>query len=222
MNEEKVREAFSRAKKDIHTLQSQISELTTEIKQLKRTLDQTDTSDRQTDRHKTQTVPQEIGGFSSPNLAVSTGNEGVQTDRQTIRQTDRHGQKFAQTSSETSQQTSQQDPITQAEKVSEVLNSLNTLKRDLRSQFKKLTPQEMFVFSTIYQLTEQGLEVDYSLVAEKTHLTQSSIRDYIQKIIQKNIPLIKSKDNNKRIILSIPSDFKSMASLQTILSLRDL
>ncbi len=80
----------------------------------------------------------------------------------------------------------------------------------------------MLVFSTIYQLEEQGFIVDYPLLASKLSLSESSIRDYTLKIIKKGIPLLKNKENNKKITLSISLDLKKIASLNTILQLREI
>ena len=80
----------------------------------------------------------------------------------------------------------------------------------------------MLVFSTIYQFESQGFVVDYSLLSEKLGLTESAVRDYTRKITIKGIPLLKIKENNKKITLSIPSDLKKIASLDTILALREL
>ena len=80
----------------------------------------------------------------------------------------------------------------------------------------------MAVFSAIYTFEEQGFVVDYSLISQKLGLSESSIRDYVHKIIKKGIPLLKSKENNKKVALSISQDLKKIASLQTILNLRKL
>ncbi|MBU0466293.1 MAG: hypothetical protein KJ718_04370 [Nanoarchaeota archaeon] len=219
MNKEKIKQAFQKVKQDNLDLQSQISMLTREIQEIKRTLTQTENqTDRhiiQTDRHIIQTVPQEEGGSKPQNSTISTRNKGVQTDRQTNRHTHRQTEKFAL-------ENPVQDPITKIGKVSEVISSLDALKKDLRKQFKQLTQQEMLVYSTTYQLTNEAIDVDYSLLSEKTGLSESSIRDYIRKIIKKNIPLEKTKENNKRIVLTIPPEFKRIASLDTITALRNL
>ncbi|MEK6846579.1 MAG: hypothetical protein AABY16_00245, partial [Nanoarchaeota archaeon] len=96
------------------------------------------------------------------------------------------------------------------------------LKKEVRLKFKRLTEQEMLVFSTIYQLEEQGFVVDYAILAQKLNLTEISIRDYVHKILKKEIPLIKSKEANKKIVLSIPQELKRIASLQTIFQLRNI
>jgi predicted transcriptional regulator len=106
--------------------------------------------------------------------------------------------------------------------VSETLSQLDDLKKAIRQQFKVLTNQEMLVFSTLYQLEEQGFTVDYSLISQKLSLSESSIRDYILRIIKKGIPIQKTKENNKKVFLSISSDLKNIASLSTIIQLREL
>lgn len=115
-----------------------------------------------------------------------------------------------------------EDPVTKIGKVAELINSLDALKKDLRRQFKRLTPQEMLVYSTIYQLTDQAIDVDYSILSKKTGLSESSIRDYVQKLLKKGIPLEKTRENNKRILLAVPPEFKRMTSLETIISLRSI
>ncbi|MEK6893093.1 MAG: hypothetical protein AABX07_02725 [Nanoarchaeota archaeon] len=152
--------------------------------------------------------------LKTPIFNVSSGNDGVPTDRQTNQQTNQHigneGVSHTQSASNSIQ------------RVSELINSLDALKQEVRFKFKKLTSQEMLVFSTIYQLESLGLQVDYPLVAKKLSLTESSIRDYTQKIIKKGIPLIKLKENNKKIFISISPDLKKIASLSTILQLREI
>src|SRR3990167_7607993 len=141
----------------------------------------------------------------------------IPTDRQTNQQTDRH----IISNTKSPFQASITSPPS-LKQVSEVLNSLDDLKKDLRRQFKKLTSQEMLVFATIYQLEEEGLIVDYSLISTKLKLSESSIRDYALKIMRKGVPLTKIKENNKKVILSIPLELKKMASLQTLIALREI
>jgi len=110
-----------------------------------------------------------------------------------------------------------EDKISHLERVSEVLNSLDTIKKEIRTKFKHLTIQEMTVFSTIYELEDKGFIVDYSLISSKLDLSESSIRDYVQKIIKKGIPITKTKENNKKILVSIDPNLKKIASLETII-----
>ena len=77
------------------------------------------------------------------------------------------------------------------------------------------------MFSTVYQL-EGFMDVNYKTLSEKLGLSESSIRDYIGKLIKKGIPVDKIKLNNKNIKLSISEDLKKIVSLPTILQLREI
>lgn len=117
------------------------------------------------------------------------------------------------------EQIAQQDQFSRA---SALLKNLDSIKKEVRLKFKKLTPQEFKVFSTIYQLEEQNQQIDYPLLSKKLNLSGSSIRDYISKIIIKGIPLTKEKLNNKEILLHISPELKKIASLASIIQLREL
>jgi len=92
----------------------------------------------------------------------------------------------------------------------------------MRLKFKKLTEQEFLVFSTIYQFDEEIGYSDYKLISERLNLTESSIRDYVGRIIKKGISVDKTKINNKYIKLNISEKLKKIVSLPTILQLREL
>ena len=242
-----IKDAFSKVKEDISSLKEQLYTISKELFSLKSTIldiknqtdnqtdRQTNTSTNQTNTNKTQTnkeLRQEnraLEGIKTPNFDISTGNEGVQTDRQTIRQTDRQIERFVQYSKPIEEANysppstiSTEDRISHIKNVSEILDSLDELKKDLRFKFKKLTSQEMSLFSLIYDLEERGFTVDYSLLSSKLSITQSAVRDHIRNILSKGIPLKKLKENNKKVFLSIPLELKKVASLQTILSLRNI
>lgn len=222
-----IKEAFSRIKEDILFLQEQIITINQQIEEIKRTLEEKKegTTAQKQDNQTIQQINPTQNQTPTDNLpykplkssisAISTGNDGVPTDRQTDRQTNQH-------IPENNEKLGKIDRINQIRRVSEVLESLDSIKKELRTNFKQLTSQEMAVFSIIYNLEEQGFVVDYSLISQKLGLSESSIRDYIHKIIKKGVPLIKIKENNKKVTLSISPDLKKIASLQTILSLRNL
>ena len=140
-------------------------------------------------------------------LGISKGNQGVQTDRQTDRQTD--------------QQTKKEEKNALDNAV-EILDSLDNLKKEMRLKFKRLTEQETLIFSTIYQLEEEIGYSDYKSLARRLNLSESSIRDYVRRLITKGIPLNKQKINNKEIHLFVDKNLKKVASLSTILSLREI
>jgi hypothetical protein len=161
------------------------------------------------------TVPCEVGGLKSTNLSFSTRNRGVPTDKQTNQQTDNP----TDISFEKEQKTIAQH----IQEASEILDSLDNLKKEIRLKFKNITQQEMLVFSTIYQLEEQFPEgVEYKQIAAKLKLSEFSIRDYTQKLMNKGIPIEKLKLNNKKILLKISPELKKIASLDTLIRLRSL
>jgi hypothetical protein len=142
------------------------------------------------------------------NYLFSTGNGGVPADRQTNQQTNQH-------IIPTQKTPSFNESIT-------ILSSLDELKKEVKSKFKKITDQEFLVFSSIYQLCEQEGYTDYKALSQKLNLTESSIRDYVGKLIKKEIPLEKIKLNNKLIQLKISDNFRKIASLPVLLQLRGL
>ena len=238
MENEQIKNAFSKVKQDITNLYDEILSIKSELSDIKllfkgldnnlnsfnftKTLSSTDNStslpqNQTNSKNTTQntTVPQEIEGLKHQNLTTSTGNEGVSTDRQTDRHADRQTQKSTQNNKENRESNLHEASI--------ILNSLDRLKKEIRLKFKHVTTQEMAVFSTIYQLEEQDFtNVTYKQIALNLHLTESSIRDYVQRMITKGIPIQKQKINNRKILLSISPELKKIATLSTIIQLREL
>ena len=167
-------------------------------------------------------------GLKEANMEISTGNRGVPTDKQTDKQTNRQThfptqnptQNYKKPLEIPSQIIQSTSPPTLT--TSLVLSQLDSIKKEIRLKIKRLTNQEMLIFSSIYQFDEQGEIIDYSFLSNKLNLSESSIRDYTQRIIAKGLPIIKEKINNKRIILHISPDLKKFASLNTLISLRNL
>ena len=207
-----LKEAFQRIKEDIISLKEDLYSVKKDIEGLKEMLKIANVlpAFNSTTQHINSTIPTQNPAHKSPfsplkgeNQHISTGNEGVPTDRQTDQQTDR------------------QTPHSSISDATEILNSLDNVKKEIRLKFKRLTDQEVLVFSTIYQLEEESGPIDYKSISQKLLLTESSIRDYVGRLIKKGIPLEKKKINNKTIQLSISQNLKKIASLSTILYLRD-
>ena len=219
-----IKEAFQKIKEEMSFLKGEISRLSLEVIKIQNGVDITTTptqnptnTDRPTDiPTHIPTVPQEMKGFQNSIKEVSTGNEGVPTDtltdRQTIQQTDilgTFGPKIEQNLS--------------IENIQDTLNNLDNLKKEVRLKFKRLTPQEMLVFSTIYTLESKGIEeITYKTIASNLNLSESSIRDYVIKLSAKGIPVVKQRLNNKQIVLKISPGLQKIASLSTIIKLREL
>jgi hypothetical protein len=162
-------------------------------------------------------------------LGISNGNEGVQTDRQTNQQTNQQTdftlkKEFLQDSTfkKIDYKSSYNNKEFLIDNAANILDSLDGLKKEIRLKFKRLTDQELTVFSAIYQLDEENGSSDYKMLSKRLNLTESSIRDYTCRLIKKGIPINKVKINNKQIQLNISSSLKKIATLNTILQLRDI
>ncbi len=237
-----VKEAFQKVKEDISFLKNELNILKNEISQTNNSLNrlyelfnkknnlnnQTNNStDRQiikTDSTNNSTHNTFFKASKPNNLGISTRNEGVSTDRQTDRQTNRQTN-FQQNYSKNQNNKNNTNYFNSQKEMGDaldVLNSLDNIKKEIRNKFKRLTPQEMLVFSTIYQLEEEEELVNYKAVSQKINLSESSVRDYVWRIIKKGIPVEKTKINNKSIHLKISSELRKIATLNTIVKLRDL
>ncbi len=214
-----LKESFQRVRQDIEYLAQEIEVIKQLLSDLK--IQQTNKQETSTNQHFFPTSQSQEEALKPLILPFSTRNEGVPTNQPTNKQTNQHPPISTPTLERSSFKQIDRT-FSNIQKVSEVLSSLDDLKKEVRLKFKRLTEQEMIVFSTIYQLEEQGFVVDYALLSQKLNLTEISIRDYIHKILKKEIPLLKSKESNKKITLSIPLDLKRITSLQTITQLRNL
>ena len=219
-----IKEAFSKIKKDIQFLKDEILQLKLQIaKQTdNQTHIQTNTTHiptqivKQTDNQThIQTNTTHILPIESPyhqNSDSSMGNEGVPTNRQTDKQTHQQTHNITHDTN--------RSEFTQA---NNILESIDNIKKGIRVKFKRLTPQEMLVFSTLYTLEEQNIiEITYRTLSKQINLSESSIRDYINKLIKKGIPIEKIRQNNKTILLNTSQDLKNIATLATIQTLREI
>lgn len=153
-----------------------------------------------------------LEGLKSQNITLSTGNEGVPTDKPTDKPTNQHPL--------ISHGNTSYDDF---HKATEILSSLDSIKKEIRLKFKRLTNQEMVVFSRLYSLEDQNIDdINHKTLALSLNLSESSIRDYINRLISKGIPIEKIRQNNKKISLKISENLKKVATLATIIGLRDL
>lgn len=210
-----IKEAFSKIKEDISSLQHQISELKLIVSSLKQDNWQTNTSFLPANNAiasntsaQSPALPQEIRGFQDTFNNTSTGNKGVPTDNKADSQADLLTDKHSQIN---------------VFKIQETLDSLDAIRKELRLKFKRLTSQEMLVFSTLFSLENEGIQdITYKTLSSHLNLTESSIRDYVTKLLSKGVPIRKTKQNNKIVLLSISPELKKIANLSTIIKLRDL
>jgi hypothetical protein len=227
-----IKEAFSKIKQDMDFLKEEIVAIRNKLNNLQSNLE---TSAKQTtptqgpmpsaQQTNIQTPPptqsiQNIGaeGLYGQDIATSTGNEGVPTNRPTYQQTDQHP-----TDSYGKPPERKISSLEDFKKASEILHSLDSIKKEIRAKFKLLTSQEMLVFSTLYGLEEQNIqETTYRTLSKILCLSESSIRDYINKLLKKGVPINKIRQNNKTILLQISPDLKGVTTLEAIQKLREL
>ncbi len=221
---DKIKEAFQKVKIDIEFLKNEIASLKKNLLELTEKIpldiekkDKEFVEGIETNQQKNQAYAEEFPTdkyhfkpLKPQNLGISTGNQGVPTDKQTDKQTDRHIKNRPEKS-----QNSFDGAL-------EILNSLDSLKKEIRLKFKRLTNQEFLIFSTIYQLDNELGYSNYRLLSQKLNLSESAIRDYVGRIIKKGISIEKIKINNKNVQLSISEKLKKIASLATILQLREI
>ena len=212
-----LKEELNKLNKDILLLKEEVYTLKKEIFQLRSLLFNLNNNSLSTESLNFKTHPSisptEESLFKSlkdKKVVISIGNRGVQTDRQTDQQTDKRPIfEFKMN----------ENPL---ESIPGLLSSLDNLKKEVRLKFKRLTEQEILVFSAIYQLEEEKGLCKYKDLSNKLSLTESSIRDYVRRLILKGIPIEKTKIHNKEVLLSISPNLKKIASLNTILELRNL
>jgi DNA-binding MarR family transcriptional regulator len=209
-----MREEINILKQDLSKSIENLSELAKTIKDLTLQVSKISTKekiDTPTDNLQNPTYPTHTPTDSlsfkplkGQNMGISTGNGGVPTNRQTDKQTN------------------QQTEKTYFGDALEILNSFDNIKKEIRNKFKRITDQEFLVFSTIYQMAEETGYANYKSLSQRLNLTESSIRDYVGRLIKKGIPVEKTKINNKMIQLSISEKLKKIAPLPVIFQLREL
>ena len=242
----KIKEAFQQVKEDINTLTQDLGFLRIELKKTQEEMikicnilshinkEKDEKSDPNNENWESKEDPAHqhinltnsvhipadkavLSEFQAKNKQFSTGNEGVPTDRQT----DQHINTSPINNIKIPENYEKMDPNS-IEKAAKMLESLDNIKKEIRITFKRLTEQEVLVFSAIYQLDEEHGYTDYKALATKLGLTESSIRDYVGRLLKKGIPLEKKKINNKLIQISVSKNLKKIATLSTILQLREL
>lgn len=224
---DQIKEAFRKVKEDMDSLKEELNSLKMQLRDLRISLDKPilyenkpaiNPANPPLNPTYSNLIPTHNPPFNplKPLISgISSGNEGVPTDKQTNQQTNQQIDK----SSYNQEEVSKKDSILDAVKI---LDSLDNLKKEIRLKFKRLTDQEMVVFSSIYQGCEEEGFTDYKTLSQKLKLTESSIRDYVGRIIKKGVPVEKIKVNNKNIQLIISPNLKKITSLSTILQLREL
>src|SRR3989344_2873677 len=100
--------------------------------------------------------------------------------------------------------------------------SLETVKKEFEELFKGLTDREFSVFMTIYQLEDEfgHGSIRYQDISKALKLTEISIRNYVNSMINKGIPINKVRQYNKKVSLSIKKELKELNLASKLLKLR--
>ncbi|MCL6500686.1 MAG: winged helix-turn-helix domain-containing protein [Candidatus Pacearchaeota archaeon] len=237
VDENKVRESFFKIREDILYLQQEITILRQEIEEIRQSIARflicrayphmpSTHSTKPQDTTHIPTHNLSIYSPIQPNFHSSIGNEGVPTDTQHIN--NRQISTLKRTSEgpkgtfpEGQEEQEEQEKKQEDARIFSVSRLMDNLKRDLGEKFKRLTKQEFLIFSVIYTLDEELGRTTYNDIARRTGLTESSVRDYVRRLITKGIPIAKEKLNNKTIILKIPRELKDLATLDKLSKLSD-
>jgi hypothetical protein len=163
------------------------------------------------------TYPSKFEGIK-PYLAFSNGNEGVPTLPQ---QTNTQSNTYPADDFIYKLQHIENPQSAQTSKLS-IRQLVSMLKEDLKIKFKSLTKQEFYVFSTLFTMEQElNKPLTYRDIAVKTGLTDSTIRDYIARLMAKGIPILKQKSNNKDIFLRVSEELRNLATLDNLSSIKD-
>ena len=234
-----IKEAFDKIKQDIFFLKEQLNSITTQLNNLS-----TENNSLRNSIINNQTNPTHIPTQQDPLISTPThiptqqfdlnylektnndtsiGNGGVPTDKPTDRQTNQQTDNQYIESSYNLKRSDKYEETNSFERASEILGTLDSIKKEIRIKFKRLTPQEMLIFTTLYSLEEQDIgDITYKVISQHLRLSESSVRDYVTKLKSKGIPIQKNRLNNKQISLKISPDLKKIANLPTIIRLRDI
>jgi len=83
--------------------------------------------------------------------------------------------------------------------------------RQVEEVFKSLTKQEFLTFMTLYQLEDDlNRNLTYSELSKYLKLSEGCIRTYLSQMIKKGLPIVKTRHNNKLILLGVNSHFRDL------------
>ncbi len=201
--EEKIRNSFLKIKQDMQEMKQEIQTIKQEITEIKDILNPA----------HVPAHPQQSSTYSSikqgikPQIPISIRNDGVPADSQQTTNTPQLADLFKK-----KQETAVQQPHSQLSS-RDIKNLVQGLTSDLKAKFKSLSKQELYIFSLIYNMNLRGENTDYKSLSIKAGLTESSIRDYISRLIHKGVPIEKERINNKTVLISVSDEFKNIATL---------
>ena len=225
-----IKKSFEKVKQDINDLSSYLLELKKEIElikkeisQLKRTLSSVGKFQHISNTNPTHKKQDSKFLRIKPYFSVSTGNKGVPTllRHSYVTPTSHLTELLPMENQREKQQEVQREKgeknqnINQEKELKNIGSTLSQYKSEIIKRFKNLTRKEFEIFTLIYTLQETN-EVTYKLLAEKTGLAPSSVRDLVNRLVLKGIPIEKMKNINREIVVRIPDELKKISSLDAL------
>ena len=90
-------------------------------------------------------------------------------------------------------------------------SDIKDFKQELEKKFSNLQSRKLYAFIVIYELEEERDFVTYFDIADKMGITPDCVRTYVSSMINKGIPILKKRINNKVTCLSILPEFRSLS-----------
>jgi chromosome segregation ATPase len=187
---EKIRNSFSNVKNDISNLGISLNKLEDETREGKETI-----LNLNSKFELLKDDLKDIKAILSDLKQPSTGNEGVINNHQ-----------------QSTVNNHQQSTTTEKE--------LKSLENDFSKLFKNLTDREFSVFMAIYELEKQFNETNYSQIANRLNLTETTVRGTVNRLISKKLPVSKERLFNGKTSLSLKKDFHDLNLLGKLVRLR--
>ena len=99
--------------------------------------------------------------------------------------------------------------------------SISAIKSDFDVLFRGLTDREFSVFMAIYQLEEDlQAPVSYCEVSKILKITEITVRNYVNSMMNRGIPIEKHRQYNRKVSLSIKKDMRDLNLASKLLKIR--
>jgi len=130
----------------------------------------------------------------------SIGNKGVNNDHQ--------------------QSSTMNNNEQQSSTKSDLHKTLEKLSQSLTFAFQNLTDREFSVFIAVFELEKQLPEVTYTDLANKLTISEPTVRNTVNRLISKKIPIQKNRFFNKKVSLSISKDLHDINLIAKLIQIR--
>ncbi len=80
----------------------------------------------------------------------------------------------------------------------------------LKEKYRAVAKQKLRLYLAIYNMEEEKVPATYKTLSKSLKLTEETVRAYIFKMLEKEIPLDKHRVNNKLIVFKIPPVIRAL------------